>query len=289
MATKEKKNQSPKADDLRYFYDLTSRLELIADHVFARGLKGSRVVKAFALAQMLYRRDPEKPNDVANAWKIAREAWVEWVKLPLAERKAILGGWHSDPVFPTPREQLEIMAGYGDNEVLWQLSIVEMPDHVSFWSDYNLTHSIADVQLFIRQGTRKAEALRQLRNIMAALEARWHEAIALDGHNRVDHPLQEPKPRQPEPGAEGILPPGTFVRDNSLDKSGIILGGFRSGKNTLYTYICADGTLESQYAMGLKVADAAAGGLPAVADINGADPLAEMRTRRGNTHADLER
>jgi hypothetical protein len=280
MATKQKK-ALPKFKVTPAFWELMTRLDLLEVPILRNGLKGSELVKAFALARALRREALEIEENCRAAWSAGIQAMKAWNKLSEGERKHLLNGWHCPTEWPSVEEYFRTLAGYDDNELLWMLRLSEGDGEVNLFPSFEIAPDIADVSLLIRQGVTKAEALRQIDDMREALEAKWEEAVASTGRNLITHPIAQGRAED----AEKMLSPGTFVMDTATNEAGIILGGYQGTNGILYTYLNAKGEVDSQYGGGFKVATERAGGLPVVSDLNGRDPLAALRVRNVNKHA----
>jgi hypothetical protein len=249
-------------------------MELLSPHVLAKGLSGSELVKAFALFMAMGDRDLSKEDDAVQLWNTTVAAEREWLKLSAGQQKYILGGWHPANDLPSTAEYLQTLAGYDDNAVAWTLTGCEnYRGNVDFFAAPELVSSMHPVRMCIRQGTPKAQALKQCRNILAALEARWEETIALDGKRGLTQERTESEPAR----ALGILPVGTMICDPSTSESGIIVGAFRGKSRIVYVFVGADGEVDCQYGNSLQTAEGSRGGLPAVTDASGGDPLVKLR------------
>ncbi len=229
---------SKKELELAAICDLSSHMAVLTKHVLDRGLKGSKLVKAFAMHAALGDRDCDKQEDIKRTADTAVEAEREWSKLTEAERVRILNGWHVASGFPTVADHLAMLAKMIGPETRWMLTVTGV-DRVNFFADWELVDDNNPVFVRIMRGTPKDEALTRLRNILAALEEKWEEAIALDGREGLTTETEEQR-----------IAVGDVVVDTGSDSGG-----------------------------GLKRAPDSHGGMPAVTDLGGGDPLAGLRRK----------
>jgi hypothetical protein len=248
-------------------------LERIEKAALANGPRGSKLVKAFALNRALANLEEEQ-RDATQLRAAQDAALAEWSKLTPREQERIGWGWPDRGQQPSVAEWAREQAQYM-GETDWGVRLTPAPDRIQVdcSAGWELFHGTEPVTLMIRPGTQRAQVVRAARRLVEALERYWSGIITMGPESRL---LRLPT-GEPAAAAEGMIPPGTLVEDASQDQCGIVVGGFRGANGILYVYIKPDGVLDSQYGMGLKVAKGGVGGIPAVTDIQGIDPLARMR------------
>jgi hypothetical protein len=253
--------------------EVLSYAERIERYALENGPRGSALVKAAALHRAISNLEEGELDD-AQHLQTAKDLIAVWEKLPRGEREAMRNGWHDPGMEQTPRQWLRDQEGFCDNEIEWALDVSLWPNEseVVAWAGWHFFTGRTGLRVLVGAGSEREDIARQLRLIADGLEQRWPAMIANRGGMEL---VRWSVPAAPAARPADGLPIGTFVRDG--DACGLVVAGAKGVAGWVYLFVEADGRMNCQFENGLTVGPGERRGLPPVVDLEGRDPLAELR------------